>query len=196
MTLDKLMAQIEADEFTIEMMIAPDVDVFRKFAVNKELVQSLVGQLQDKSAQRVIVERIFELLDLDFDSEFLRPKDITIAIYLLVLDTVHNSNTALIALAVEQASNLWWAQQVASAVKSAVHPRLTPNSDTQMFPAPNNLISVQSVQATNTIQSRFALDEVGWIVEEGFARIDNNASGNILPGEEKYYDIHTQGLLA
>jgi hypothetical protein len=114
-----LFERIESDNFFVEMTIAADIDVFIQFAKHKEVVKSLLEQLQDKSVQNEVSRRVFELLKRDFDPEYLRPADVAIAIYLLALDSVRSPETGFTALEVEQASNLWWAIQVASKVQKA-----------------------------------------------------------------------------
>lgn len=116
MNLQKIMSQIESDEFFAEVAIASDARLFFKFARRKRVVHSLLTELQSEIAQNEIVKRVLNLLRQEYDPEYVRPSDVALAIYLWALEYVRSPFASLLATDISSDTSFWWAKQAAKII--------------------------------------------------------------------------------
>lgn len=123
---DQLRAEIEGDEFALNMSLANSPSLLLRNLSRSSVVRAVkIVAREDTFVQIDIVNRIANLYDLRTDDRYESPYDIAVSAYLLIVALVDSEflSAACDIVRHDQRDRFWWAPLVSETLQSSAHKR-------------------------------------------------------------------------
>ena len=111
-----ILSEIESTALAVELNVVSSLRQFERAVVCDVRVNRLFESLDTNGDFEELTRRTTSLLDRETDPLFENPHDVSIAVYLRILDVRKPELASLVAGQVVKAGNLWWARKIANRI--------------------------------------------------------------------------------
>ena len=128
MNVNEVLKEIEGHQFAARLNVASDIGTFCKAARREEVVRKLFRGLASSGVRWRVLLRTHELARQRIDLRYENPWDTAFAVYLWLMSVKDRQLAEMMAGAVSQAPQCWWAARMAREVLLEMWMRMRPPS--------------------------------------------------------------------
>lgn len=120
--LDKYFSEIESTKFCVEAGIANNLRQFEEVVRNSHPFIFLCMNIRDGGQGRahgpdLVLERIKQLINTDFDHKYENPHDTALATYVMALDLEDHDAGMCAAQMLNDVKQIWWTRKIINKIQ-------------------------------------------------------------------------------